>query len=397
LLIAVGLAVRSALDKVLAVQGGAERVALWAQMSSIFEIVTGVVSAGVGAGLVVYVTRSQREPARREHLGEACGIGLRVALPVALVLGAGGWLLNGFLSGGRVSPWYFAVAAAAGWVGVIPILVSNYWLGQRRYVPMLAMAVAQSGLMLLAALALPQQWALPWIAIAQALPAVVLLLLPRAEPGRGRFEHRRHPLQRYILPGLSIGILSPLSMLLLRSVVGQALSWHDAGVLQALFRLADWVSAIAGGFLTLVCLPRFAAARSAPAFALELRSAAKATLPPSAAALAVLFVLHRPLLAVLYDAGVRASNLAVALFFAGSLMRIAAWILLFALYARRRTREIAIGELLSLPFFVVLVYAAGRLLSLELAGAMWLVAYCAYAAYNLRAVRRSQTALQARP
>jgi len=157
LLITVGLAGRSALDKVLAVQGGAERVALWGQISSIFEIVTSVVSAGVGAGLVVYVTRAQREPARREHLGEACGIGLRVALPVALVLGAGGWLLNGFLSGGRVSPWYFAVAAAAGWVGVIPILVSNYWLGQRRYGLMLAMAGAQSGLMLVAALALPPQ------------------------------------------------------------------------------------------------------------------------------------------------------------------------------------------------------------------------------------------------
>jgi len=392
LLIAVGLAGRSALDKVLAVQGGAERVALWAQISSVFEIVTGVVSAGVGAGLVIYVTRSRRELARREHLGEACGIGLRVALPVALALGAGGWLLNDFLSGGRISPWYFAIAAAAGWVGVIPMLISNYWLGQRQYGLMLAMAVAQSGLMLAAALVLPARWALPSIAIAQASPAVVLLLLPRAEPGRGRFEHRRHPLRRYILPGLSIGILSPLSMLLLRSAVGEALSWHDAGVLQALFRLADWVCAIAGGFLSLVYLPRFAAARSAPAFALELRSAAKATLPPSAAALAALFVLHRPLLEALYDSSVRASDLVVALFFAGSLVRIGAWILLFALYARRRTREIAIGELLSLPLFVVLVYAAGRLLTLELAGAMWLVAYCAYAAYNLRAVRRSQAA-----
>ena len=63
LLIAVGLVGRSALDKVLAVQGGAERVALWGQISSIFEIVTGVVSAGVGVGLVVYVTRLHRQRA----------------------------------------------------------------------------------------------------------------------------------------------------------------------------------------------------------------------------------------------------------------------------------------------------------------------------------------------
>ena len=392
LLIAVGLIGRSALDKVLAVQGGAERVALWGQISSIFEIVTGVVSAGVGAGLVVYVTRSQRKLAQREHLGEACGIGLRLALPVALVLSAGSWLMNDFLSGGRISPWYFAIAAAAGWVGVVPGLISNYWLGQRRHGLMLAMAAAQSGLMLVAALAIPAESALAWIAIMQASPAVVMLFLSTPRSERGRFYRRRHPLHRYVIPGLSIGILSPLSMLLVRSAVGEALSWHDAGVLQALFRLADWVCAIAGGFLSLAYLPRFAAARSEPAFALELRSAAKATLLPSALAFAVLFALHRPLLEALYDPSVQASDLTVALFFAGSLVRIGAWILLFALYARRRTREIAIGELLSLPLFVALVYAAGRLLTLELAGAMWLVAYCAYGAYNLRAVRRSKNA-----
>ena len=239
-------------------QGGAERVALWAQISSIFEIVVGVVSAGVGAGLVVYVTRSQRETTQRQHLSEALCIGRRLALPLALVLGAGSWALNDFLSGGRVSPWLFAVAAAAGWVGVIPMLISNYWLGQHRYGLMLIMAIGQSGLILLAALVFPPQTALAWVALAQASPAVVILLMSKAGPGGKRFEQRPHPLRRYILPGLSIGILSPLSMLLARSAVGEALSWHDAGVLQALFRLADWVCAIAGGFLSLVYLPRFA-------------------------------------------------------------------------------------------------------------------------------------------
>jgi hypothetical protein len=69
-------------------------------------------------------------------------------------------------------------------------------------------------------------------------------------------------------------------------------------------------------------------------------------------------------------------------------VRIVAWLPLFALYALRRTRAIAIGELLSLPLFAVLVAAAGRDLTLELAGAFWLVAYIAYAAFNLWAARR---------
>jgi hypothetical protein len=69
-------------------------------------------------------------------------------------------------------------------------------------------------------------------------------------------------------------------------------------------------------------------------------------------------------------------------------VRIVAWLPLFALYALRRTRAIAVGELLSLPLFAVLVAAAGDRLSLELAAGFWLAAYIAYGAFNLWAARR---------
>lgn len=385
----VGLAGRSALDKVLTLRGGAELVALWAQLSSVIELIVGVVAAGIATGLVVYVTRSKRSEVQHEHLHEALRIGLRVALPVALAAGVAGWVLSEPLSGGKIAPWVFAVAALAGCIGVIPMLVSNFWLGQRRYGLLLAMAVVQTALVLVASIAAPEAFVLVWIAVVQASPALVLLLLPKARSMSERFRRRAHPIRRYILPGLSIGILSPLSMLLARSTVGEAISWHDAGVLQALFRVADWICIFAGTHLSLQYLPRFAAARSGTALAAELRDAARTTLLPSAVALGVLFLAQRPLLAMLYDPGVQASGAAAGLFFAGSLLRIASWVPLLALYAMRRTREIAIGELLSLPLFAALVIAAGDLLTLELAGALWLFAYCAYGLFNLLAVRRS--------
>ncbi len=363
-------------------------------MSTVLEIVGGVISAGVGTGLVVLVARSKREDTRLELLDQALRIALPLALPVALALALAGWLLNDFLSGGKVPPWVFSAAAAAGWIGVIPMLVSNYWLGQRRYGAMLAMLTGQSiatllvGMLLFAPYGFPAESVLGWIVIVQALPAGVLLFIPRASGKRP--TRRPHPLRRYILPGLSVGILGPLSILLARGTIADALSWHDAGVLQALFRLADWVCVIAAGFLSLRYLPRFAAARGAEALASEMRSAAKIVLLPSAAALCVLLALHRPLLEALYDRETQASTMTVALLFAGSLVRIAAWIPLFALYARRRTREIAIGELLSLPLFAALAYAARSVLTLELAGALWLVAYCAYCAYNMLALRKHQ-------
>jgi len=42
---------RSALDKLLALRGGAELVALWAQLASIIEILAGIAAAGVATGL----------------------------------------------------------------------------------------------------------------------------------------------------------------------------------------------------------------------------------------------------------------------------------------------------------------------------------------------------------
>lgn len=181
---------------------------------------------------------------------EALTIGLSVALPVALAVGAVGWAFSDQLSGGRIAPWTFVIAAAAGWVGVIPLLVSNFWLGQQRRGAMLAMAAVQALAVLTASLAAPGTAVLEWVAVIRSSPALVLLLLPKAQAARA--QSRPHPMRRYILPGLSIGVLSPLSLLLVRSTVGEALSWHDAGVLQALFRVADWVCTLAGGYLAVL-------------------------------------------------------------------------------------------------------------------------------------------------
>jgi hypothetical protein len=47
-----------------------------------------------------------------------------------------------------------------------------------------------------------------------------------------------------------------------------------------------------------------------------------------------------------------------------------------------------VGELLSLPLFAALLLGAGGDLTLERAGACWVAAYIAYAAFNFWAARR---------
>jgi O-antigen/teichoic acid export membrane protein len=120
-----------------------------------------------------------------------------------------------------------------------------------------------------------------------------------------------------------------------------------------------------------------------------LRESARTVLLPSALLFLLLFAFYSPVLEALYDPSFRAPPLAAALLFAGSLARIAAWIPLFGLYAAARTRAIAVGELLSLPLFAVLAFAAGDRLTLEVVGALWLATYLAYGMFNFWALRKA--------
>jgi PST family polysaccharide transporter len=369
-------------------------VAVWAQLASVMELVTGVASAGVATGLAVYVARGARPSRQQDLLREALRLGLGAALPVALAVALAGYFLADELSGGRLTFRLMVIGALAGWIGVIPGLVNGFWLGQQQRGRMFFLALLSAALALAASALAPAGGVLEWLALSQVLPACVLLgVLVRGPARRAspRFRARSHPLRRYVLPGLAIGLLSPASLLAARALVGEALSWHEAGVLQALWRLSDWVCAFAAGVLSVHFLPRFAAMRANGALlGAEVRRAAALTLIPAAAAFFLLFLLHRPLLAVLYGPGFAVSNVTAALLFAGSLVRISSWIPLFALYAMRRTRSIAFGELLSLPLFAVLLAFAGERLTLESAAGLWLASYAAYGLFNFRALARAR-------
>jgi len=333
----------------------------------VIELVAGAALAGVGAGVTVYVAQAQ---GRGEQLAALRGgMRLSVAISAAVAL---------------LALPFAALGAVAGLLAVIPGVITAYWLGQQRRGAMLSLAVVSALVSVLAASIAPPGSIVAALAIAAALPALAGVLIVKDLPGPSLGE----PLRRYILPGLAVGILGPAALVAARAAVGEQLSWHEAGVLQALWRLADWVAAVAAGILSLVFLPQLAAARSTAEFNALLARAAKLVLVPSAIVFAAFYALHRPLLAILYEPGVVASDGAVALLLAGSWVRIVAWLPLFALYALKRTRAIAIGELLSLPLFAALVVAAGNRLSLELAGAFWLAAYIAYAAFNVWAARR---------
>ena len=371
----------------LSLRGGPELVAFWAQLGSLIELVAGVALAGVGTGISVLVAQAGRPERQRDLLRESLRLGLAVSAPVMLVVAAGSLAFPEKLAG--LSHSLVALAAAVGCAAVIPGMLNGYWLGQQRRDLMLALAIGSAAVQLAAAIAAPQPHVLAAVALAQALPALAALFVfgpgpAEAPPERGR---DRRLLRRYILPGLVIGALTPLATVAVRGIVSLEMSWHEAGLLQALWRVSDWVASVAAGVMAVYFLPRLAAAHRTPQFAAELKRAALTTILPAAVALSALAVFQRPVFELLYDESFRMSDATVALFFAGTLARIASWLPLYALYAMRRTRALVIGEFLSMPLFAVLL-AAHPQLTLEAAGALWLASYLAYGLFNLWAVRR---------
>lgn len=370
----------------LALRGGPDLVARWAQLGSVMEVVTGVAVAGVATGLTVYVARTPRQERQADLLLEARRLALLVALCVAAAAAAALWPWKETVLGAGTNGPLLLLAAAGGWLATGAALVNAYWLGRQERGRMLVLAAGGAAFSLGAGWLAPDSALLPLLLCAQALPgALVFLFRDGRRPPR--FRQRSHPLHRYVVPGLAIGILSPASFLAARSIVGESLSWQEAGELQALWRLSDWVCAFAAGVLSLHYLPRFAALRGTPRFAAELRHAFAATMLPSAAAFLAVFATREPLLTALYGPAFVPSAQTAGLVFAGSLLRIASWIPLFALYAMRSTRTIAVAELLSVPLFAGLVALAGEGLTLELAAASWAAAYAAYFAFNAWAAR----------
>jgi polysaccharide transporter, PST family len=374
---------------VLTLRGGPELVAFWAQLGSIVELVAGVALAGVGTGISVLVAQAAQEERQRGLLQESLKLGFAVSVPAMLAVAAVSLAFPGKLGGGGPPPVLVALAAMVGCVAVVPGMLSGYWLGQQRRDLMLILAVGSAAVQLAAALAAPQRYLLEFLTLAPAVPALALIfaLLWARTPVSTDGNHS--PLRRYILPGLAIGVATPLAAVAARDIVSAAMSWHEVGLLQALWRVSDWVASVAAGVMAVHFLPRLAAAHGTQRFAHELRRAALVTILPSAAALAVIGALHRPVFSLLYDETFRMTGATVALFFAGTLARIASWLPLYALYAMRRTGPLVVGEFLSMPLFALLLAAYPRPLSLEAAGALWLAAYMGYGLFNLWAVRRA--------
>ena len=393
-IILIDLLGRAGLDKVLALAGGPAMVALWAQLQSVLELVSGVAIAGVVQGLTVLVTQIRESRDERGLLQSTLKLGLGTSLAMALVVVLAAPALAAWLTQGRIEPALFLLAAWAGCLTVIPATLSAYWLGKHQQQRMLRLALLVGTVWLLVAVGAWMGLSLRGLMLVQCGALLIIgsviwrtiRKLSQAGDRQANGTEYFHKLVRFVPVGLAIGIMSPVSMLLIRGLLSGMLSWNDVGYLQALWRSSDWVTATAAGVLSLVFLPRLSSTYGSAQFKREMMRAGGVVLIPAACLLLSIYLNQRTMLATLYDARFAVSNETAALFLLGSWVRIVSWVFLFGLFAAHRTRMIVAGEVLSLPLLALLLWMFADGMTLERTALIYLVSYIFYSGFNVAAL-----------
>ena len=117
---------------------------------------------------------------------------------------------------------------------------------------------------------------------------------------------------RYTPAGIAVGLLTPLSVLAIRSSMAQHMDWEAAGTATALWRASDWVLSVAAGLLYYHHLPQLSRHVTEGRLASQLPVVLRQILWPSAVALVLLWSMQSWLLPLLYDQRMQVSPIASA-------------------------------------------------------------------------------------
>jgi len=288
-----------------------------------------------------------------------------------------------------------ALAIASGLMFTIAGLFIALWSGRRERGKMILLSLVSWAPVALAVSGLFHPVDAPFILLVQlaTLAAIAIWLcapiVRRAWSKRiDSASWRASPLKRYIVAGLSVGVLSPASTMWSRAQLAHGLSWDDVSQLQALWRASEWVTGMAGSLVVLVYLPRMAASADRAAFLREVEFAWKNVCIPGAAAIGLLWALQESVIPLLYSDKFIMPAAASALFLLGDALRLASWVPLHGLFATERTRAVAIGEWLSLPLFAALLTLLD-VRSLVVAGGCYAATYAIYLGFNAWCIYRT--------
>jgi len=379
---------RSILDKLWMHSDGLSLVGQWAQFQTLADLIGAPVGTGIGIGLTILTaqTASQRQ---LYLLIASCILGLIITLPL---------LILALIFHQEIARWtqlppiYYQaiiVAAVGGWLSTVAIQISAYFLGKEQHFKALLIMIASSLPALLtlfigSTLMLPNLMQVTLLASVITGVIFIIWLLVNIYQMHNespqtliRLRNAELKLRKFIGAGFAIGILTPLSVMIARSVIANDLDWQSVGIATALWRVSDWILCAAQAVLYFHFLPLLSKSTSDQL----LRRLIKVILQvfiPSVFVLLLLFIARQAVFSFLYSNQLVIDWEVCLLFWSGDALRILALIFLLALYILHRTKTISVVELFSQPLLALLLFL-GAASSLIWVGVAHLLTYAVYA------------------
>ena len=427
----VSISGRTLLDMALSHVSGPATIARWAQLSSLIDLTSAVACAGLSPGVTVLVARASNLDDQRAILRTAVMLGLACSAMTLVGMIAVATMVDfvGFQNvGARIQvlndPALRWTVFVVGIFAATPALSMQAWQSQGHPARSWWLTLAGSTMSVTAAVMSPQLLNATGLTIGTFAPLMVLLaaMTISVPITVWYFSQSCRPLKdntgqlkallTFLPAGLSIGLLSPLSLIAARELMGVALGWEAVASVQAIWRSADWVAAFVSGMLSLVFLSRMSRAisackaeresereselglqrGSAQALWREIGAAIRWLWIPAAVILGTMIWAGPQWLVGLFGLSVVPDATVFATFLIGEWLRMGSWILLYGLFATGSQRIIAVGELCSLPLFAGLLWLVWLLrakLSLQDAAWAYLGAYVGYLVFNGWAIRRA--------
>ncbi len=366
LLVIWGPLYRALLDKCWVLSGDLSSVGHWAQWQTSADLIAAPVATGVAMGLAVFT--AQRDA--RMHipfLMTSYCLGLLYTLPLLLLAYVFAEPISHSLGLQTLPVMWFKLAVLDGWLATAVGQISSFYLGRRQHGRVL-LSLLLTGLPVVLVVALGSYFAWPDLPLVALQTILIISLLAHlylwlkfwrwqqhSKDPRSFFHIALAKLSPYILAGFSVGMLTPLSVLVVRSAIAHDMSWHAAGVSTALWRASDWVLSTSQGIMYYHFLPILSQQiKRGHGVSAMLKINGKVFLP-CVLVLISLFILRDTVLPMLYDQRLRVDWQVAALFWTGDILRVLACIYLIGLYSMHATKAITIWDIFSQPLFAILL------------------------------------------
>lgn len=355
--------------KVVAVHTGPSGMAMLGQLQNLVAVLTGIVSAPVGNGLVRYT--SEHHAAGLDASApwwRAClrWVAILLALTMPVVC----------LGAQPIAAWLFAdtsyawLIVAAGLV--LPLAVCNTLLASvlngkqqyRRFVvlSMLSVVVA-TGLMLGLITAWGLEGALLAAAVFSGLSGVIMVFGALRQPwfrlrywtGRVDKEYLRG-VGGYVAMAAASALCVPLSHVLVRKVLVAEAGWAEAGHWQAVYKISEVYLGVITMALSTYYLPKLSTLSGIDAIRAEIRSVARVVMPIVAVLALGIYLLRDLAISLLFTGEFHQARDLFGLQLIGDVVKILSWLYAFPMLSRGATRWFIVTEVLFATTFPLMTW-----------------------------------------